>query len=92
MKIWTLFAILLFSTLTLGFSKKELSLAKREMVSLSISNYHGSCPCPYSVMVNGRSCGRRSAYSRPGGKSPLCFEGDISDEAALKFLKKESLR
>ena len=33
----------------------------------------GSCDCPYDLMRNGRSCGGRSAYSRPGGRSPACY-------------------
>ncbi len=26
----------------------------------------------------GRNCGKRSAYSRPGGRSPLCYESDVT--------------
>ncbi len=37
------------------------------------SPYVGTCDCPYDVMRNGRSCGGRSAYSRPGGRSPVCY-------------------
>jgi hypothetical protein len=33
----------------------------------------GSCDCPYDVMRNGRLCGGRSAYSRPGGRRPQCY-------------------
>jgi hypothetical protein len=36
----------------------------------------GSCDCPYDVDSAGRSCGGRSAYSRPGGSSPVCYERD----------------
>lgn len=35
--------------------------------------YVGTCDCPYDLMRNGRRCGGRSAYSRPGGRSPQCF-------------------
>ncbi|MDX2216921.1 MAG: YARHG domain-containing protein [Oculatellaceae cyanobacterium bins.114] len=31
------------------------------------------CDCPYDVDAAGRQCGRRSAYSRPGGASPICY-------------------
>ena len=37
------------------------------------SPYVGTCDCPYDLMRNGRSCGGRSAYSRPGGRSPVCY-------------------
>lgn len=33
----------------------------------------GTCDCPYDLMRNGRRCGGRSAYSRPGGRSPQCY-------------------
>jgi uncharacterized protein YgiM (DUF1202 family) len=35
--------------------------------------YVGTCDCPYDRMRNGRACGGRSAYSRPGGRSPVCY-------------------
>lgn len=35
--------------------------------------YTGRCDCPYDRMRNGRLCGGRSAYSRPGGRSPVCY-------------------
>jgi len=35
--------------------------------------YVGVCDCPYDLMRNGRRCGGRSAYSRPGGRSPECY-------------------
>lgn len=38
--------------------------------------YIGTCDCPYDIKRNGASCGRTSAYSRPGGKSPTCYVGD----------------
>ena len=36
----------------------------------------GSCDCPYDRTSNGSRCGRRSAYSRPGGRSPICYVND----------------
>jgi len=36
--------------------------------------YHGQrCPCPYDYAINESNCGGRSAYSRGGGASPLCY-------------------
>ncbi len=35
--------------------------------------YVGTCDCPYDRMLNGRRCGGNSAYSRPGGRSPVCY-------------------
>lgn len=34
----------------------------------------GSCDCPYDTDSAGRSCGARSAYSKPGGREPICFK------------------
>lgn len=56
------------------------------LIAESIAGYSGSCPCPYNADRAGRSCGRRSAYSRPGGRSPRCYEGDIPD-AEVKALR-----
>jgi hypothetical protein len=36
------------------------------------------CACPDDSMRNGRACGGRSAYSRPGGAAPLCYPTDVS--------------
>ena len=49
------------------------------MIKESIANYPGKCPCPYSIMSNGKKCGKRSAYSKPGGYEPLCYVSDITD-------------
>jgi hypothetical protein len=36
----------------------------------------GHCDCPYDRMRNGRRCGGNSAWSKPGGRSPVCFVGE----------------
>lgn len=36
--------------------------------------YVGTCDCPYDVKRNGAMCGASSAYSRPGGRSPSCYD------------------
>lgn len=51
------------------------------LVRHSMTTYSGSCPCPYSTDRVGRRCGRRSAYSRNGGRSsPLCYPSDTPRE------------
>jgi len=61
----------------------------REMIiQQSIASYSGRCPCPYNIMRNGRRCGGRSAYSRPGGKSPICYKRDITD-AMVEEIRKQ---
>jgi hypothetical protein len=53
---------------------------KQELIRQSILSYAGSCPCPYNTDRAGRSCGKRSAYSRPGGASPVCYESDVTQK------------
>lgn len=36
-----------------------------------------ACNCPYDRDSAGRICGNRSAWSKPGGKRPICYESDI---------------
>lgn len=53
-------------------------LAKK-IITESIARFPGKCPCPYSTDQSGRRCGARSAYARPGGRSPMCYESDVPD-------------
>lgn len=48
------------------------------IIAASIASYSGNCACPFNRDRAGRRCGKRSAYSRPGGESPICFAGDIT--------------
>jgi hypothetical protein len=48
------------------------------IVQRSIDSYSGNCPCPYSRASNGSRCGGRSAYSRPGGQSPICYANEVT--------------
>lgn len=68
----------------------ELSDAdiRKLLISESIIQYPGSCPCPYNSARNGSRCGKRSAWSRPGGYSPLCYAKDVSDEMVNSYRKK----
>jgi hypothetical protein len=38
------------------------------------------CACPEDLARNGSRCGRRSAYSRPGGAEPYCYVTDVPKE------------
>jgi hypothetical protein len=53
---------------------------RKALIAESIAGYSGNCPCPYNTDRAGRSCGRRSAHSRAGGESPLCFDEDVTRE------------
>jgi hypothetical protein len=64
-----------FATAAAGQSDAQI---KQRIISQSIASYSGSCPCPYNVDRAGRSCGRRSAYRRPGGAAPICYASDVT--------------
>jgi hypothetical protein len=58
---------------------------RQRIIRQSIASYPGACPCPYNVDRAGRSCGRRSAYSRPGGYAPICYPADVSQAQVEEF-------
>lgn len=58
---------------------------RKQIIRSSIAGYSGSCPCPYNVDRAGRRCGGRSAYSRPGGASPICYPADVSDRMVANW-------
>lgn len=64
---------------------------RQRIIAESIASYPGPCACPYNIMRNGRMCGRRSAYSRPGGYAPLCYASDVSDAAVAAYRKTHGL-
>jgi len=68
-----------------AISKATDSEVRQALIAASLATYPGNCPCPYDVDRAGRSCGRRSAYSRPGGRSPRCYESDITDSDVKAF-------
>lgn len=53
---------------------------KQRIIDHSISAYPGTCACPYNSARNGRSCGGRSAWSRAGGYSPICYKKEVTQE------------
>lgn len=65
---------------------------RQRMIVESIGAYRGNCPCPYNRASNGSRCGKRSAWSRPGGDSPLCYPNDISDEMLRRFITQNGLQ
>ena len=65
---------------------------KELIIRQSIASYSGRCPCPYNIMRNARRCGGRSAYSRPGGKSPICYKRDIPKSAVERYRKRFGIR
>lgn len=60
---------------------------KKRIIQASIASYPGNCPCPYNSARNGSRCGGRSAWSRQGGYSPICYENDVTEEMVNNWRK-----
>jgi hypothetical protein len=75
-----------------AFQEKKASKTdgqiRQEIIAASIASYGGGCPCPYNTDRAGRRCGRRSAYSRPGGALPMCYEGDVTQKMVDDYRKR----
>lgn len=84
MKRMVIAAILLLSASLYAEDPSDTEIRQLQ-IQQSISSYSGSCPCPYNVMGNGRRCGGNTAYSKPGGAEPLCYESDVSDEMVERY-------
>ena len=82
MRIFCLFSLLFSFTVLAKLTDSEI---REIMIKNSIASYPGNCPCPYSLMKNGRRCGGRSAYSRPGGHSPICYKKDITEKMIEEY-------
>lgn len=86
MKLLTLILLLLVSSFAYADNS---SMSDEEIIQViiykSIATHRGDCACPYSRATNGSQCGRRSAYSRPGGYKPLCYPRDVSIEMIEEF-------
>ncbi len=65
---------------------------RRQMIAESIGAYRGNCPCPYNLASNGSRCGKRSAYDRPGGASPLCFPEQITPGMLDDYKRRKGIR
>jgi hypothetical protein len=76
-----LISLLIFTFITPAYAAKLTDdQVKQRIIDESIAEYPGNCPCPYNRAHNGSSCGKRSAYSKPGGYAPICYKTDVSKE------------
>ena len=88
--VWLVALVLVAGTAAAQTSSKTVSAPeiKKAIVQASLATYSGSCPCPYNVDRAGRRCGKRSAYSRPGGAAPICFEEDVTPAMVEGYRKR----
>ncbi|WP_409307149.1 hypothetical protein [Pectobacterium sp. B1J-3] len=54
-----------------------------------LRRYPGNCPCPYHSARNGRQCGKRSAWSRQGGYSPICYKYEVTEKMVEEWRKRK---
>ena len=86
----------IFFTFFVSFNAFAENISEQQIVQNiideSIANYSGRCPCPYNRASNGSSCGKRSAYSRAGGYSPLCYDSDVTPAMISNYKHKHGIR
>lgn len=65
------------------------------IVQISRDQYHATgkpCACPDDTTRDGKACGDRSAYSRPGGAEPLCYPTDVTATMIEQYRQKMAPR
>jgi hypothetical protein len=79
--------------------KAEIALTAAAIAAILIKasrdQYHATgkpCACPDDAMRNGRACGSRSAYSRPGGTAPLCYRTDVTPAMIESYRQRQASR
>jgi hypothetical protein len=80
---------LLFSSLANARTNQSDAQIKQEIIKRSIASYPGNCACPYNAARNGSNCGRRSAYSRAGGYSVICYPDDVTDDMVRNYKQQQ---
>lgn len=66
----------------------SLAVIAQRLIAESRAGYPGSCACPYDTDRGGRRCGARSAYSKPGGYAPICYESDVTAQMVEKYRRR----
>lgn len=86
--LWALISAVLLSLFATNLSHaSDLTddQVRQLLIRDSLASYPGNCPCPYNSDRAGRSCGRRSAHSKPGGYAPLCYPQDVTEEMVERY-------
>lgn len=85
-------ALALFPLLVFAQPSLTDEQIKDRIIQESIAQYPGNCPCPYNLARNGSQCGKRSAYSKPGGFNPVCYPQDVSPQMVQQYRKQHRLQ
>ena len=86
-----IFFLLVFPFTVLAELPQDQQIVQ-QIIKESLASYSGSCPCPYNRASNGSSCGRRSAYSKPGGYAPICYAHDVTPTMISNYKHKHGNR
>ena len=70
-------------------TSREVTQARKTLISQSIAGHNGNCACPYQRDRANRKCGKRSAWSKPGGYEPLCYDSDINISRLTSFFARQ---
>lgn len=86
----TFFVVVSFFTFNSSYARTPVSDAqvKKRIIAESIAEYPGPCACPFNQARNGSSCGKRSAWSKPGGYSPICYADEVTPEMVKAWRKR----
>jgi hypothetical protein len=77
--------LVVFTSASISLPSARAQLSDQQIAEIIVRDsraaYHATgrpCACPDDLARNGSRCGARSAYSRPGGASPLCYAADVT--------------
>ena len=66
---------------------------QQQIIRESVAAYQATghpCACPYNSARNGSNYGGRSAYTKRGGASPICYPSDVSDQMVADWKRQHS--
>ena len=87
--VHTIMVVMLLSSSSISFARHKPSARdiKQTIIDQSISSYQGNCPCPYNRASNGYKCGKRSAWSKHGGYTPICYKQEVTQAMIDHYAK-----
>jgi len=80
----------LFNTIATAKGTVSDAQVKQAIIDESIAAYPGTCACPFNSARNGSSCGGRSAWSKAGGYSPICYKKEVTEDMVKQWRESHS--
>ncbi|KEY57186.1 hypothetical protein [Serratia sp. DD3] len=82
---------LFFNNIAIAKDTVSDEQVKQSIINESIAAYPGTCACPFNTARNGSSCGGRSAWSKAGGYSPICYKKEVTKEMIKQWRDSHSI-